>query len=131
MILLAMVKPNTYLWVKWLILANKDHFVKIFLVWKWHCEVPWEKNPFYFKLVRWDAQDLSCQQSWKLIFMLFYVSPSQGAFAIVYINNHNELAPTSTPSTGCPLLFNCGWNSTKLIFSSTLITNFIRNRFHI
>jgi len=38
-------------------------------------------------------------------------------------------APTSTPSTGCPLLLSCGWtSSTELIFGFTLVTNSVGNR---
>jgi hypothetical protein len=36
---------------------------------------------------------------------------------------HSEPAPTSAPSTECPLLLSCGWTSTELIFGFTLETN--------
>jgi hypothetical protein len=39
-----------------------------------------------------------------------------------------EPAPTSAPSTGCPLVLSCGWTSTELILCFTLVTNSVRNR---
>jgi hypothetical protein len=43
----------------------------------------------------------------------------------------NQHPPAHHPSTGCLLLLSCGWNSTELIFSSTLVTDSVRNRPHI
>jgi hypothetical protein len=43
---------------------------------------------------------------------------------------HSEPAPTSTPSTGCPLLLSCGWTSTEFIFGFTLVANSVGNRSH-
>jgi hypothetical protein len=37
--------------------------------------------------------------------------------------SHSKPAPTSAPSTGCLLLLSCGWTSTELIFSFTLVTD--------
>jgi hypothetical protein len=44
---------------------------------------------------------------------------------IIIILGHSEPAPTSAPSTGCPLLLSCGWTSTQLelIFGFTLVIN--------
>jgi len=36
-------------------------------------------------------------------------------------------ATTSAPSTGRPFLLSCGWTSTQLIFSFTLVTNSVGN----
>jgi hypothetical protein len=44
--------------------------------------------------------------------------------------NQHAPAPTSAPSTGCPLLLSCGWTSTELIFGLTLVTNAVGNRSH-
>jgi hypothetical protein len=44
---------------------------------------------------------------------------------------HSEPAPISAPSTGCPLLFSCGWNWTKLIFGFTFVTNSVGNSSHV
>jgi hypothetical protein len=41
---------------------------------------------------------------------------------------HSEPAPTSAPSTGCPLFFSCGWSSTEFIFGSTLVINSVRKK---
>jgi hypothetical protein len=44
--------------------------------------------------------------------------------------SHNEPAPTSAPSTGCPDLLSCGWTSTELIFGFASVTNSVGNRSH-
>ncbi len=44
--------------------------------------------------------------------------------------SHNEPAPTSAPSTGCPDLLSCGWTSIELIFGFASVTNSVGNRSH-
>jgi len=44
---------------------------------------------------------------------------------------HSEPTPTSAPSTGCLLWFNCGWSSTELLFGCILVTHSIKSRFNI
>jgi hypothetical protein len=44
---------------------------------------------------------------------------------------HSEPTPTNAPSNGCLLLLNYGKTSIELVYGFTLITNSIRNRFHM
>jgi hypothetical protein len=56
---------------------------------------------------------------------------SVGMYWSVGSEGHSEPAPTSAPSTGCPLLLSCGWTSIELIFGFILGTNFVGDRSHI
>jgi hypothetical protein len=72
-----------------------------------------------------------------VVHMCFFESLESGSFGVVregtwprvrtrYSLSHSEPAPTSTPSTGCPLLLSCGWiSSTELVFGFTLVTDSI------